>query len=79
MKIICWKFILIIIGKGNLKLTLQDQHYEPIAEISIDSNEISLLSNEFLLKNYSENEEIVKSLLRSGKILPTNHIILLKR
>ena len=53
--------------KGNLKLTLQDQHYEPLAEISIDSNEISLLSNEFLLKNYSENEEIVKRPTTFGK------------
>jgi hypothetical protein len=62
---------------GNLKLILLDQHHEPIAEISIYPHEITLLSDEFLLKNYSENTDFVKRLVDTGKIFPTNHFILL--
>ena len=53
---------------GQLAVFVQDYHGEPIAELSLKSNLIDLAPNEFILKDYSENEDLANELIEQGLI-----------
>jgi len=62
---------------GQLAVFVHDYSGEPIAELSIMQDSVELSPNEFILKDYSENKEIVRELLESNLLLPTNRFILI--
>ncbi|MFX1479361.1 MAG: hypothetical protein ACFFCI_14605 [Promethearchaeota archaeon] len=62
---------------GQLAVFLHDEEDRPLAELSIMHNFVELAPNEFILKDYSENEELAKELLESKLIHPTNRFILI--
>ena len=62
---------------GQLAVFVHDYSGEPIAELSIMQNSVELDPNEFILKEYSENQEIIKELLILEKLIPTNRFVLI--
>ena len=62
---------------GQLGVFVQEYDGEPIAELSIMNNSTELDSNEFILKDYSENEIIAQKFVESQQIIPTNRFILI--
>ncbi len=56
-------------------LCLVDENGEPIAQISINKPGIHLEDNEFILKNYSENEEIASLLIKKEILEETGKYI----
>ena len=64
-------------SNGQLGVFVQEYDGEPIAELSIMNNSIELDSNEFILKDYSENIEIAREYIESQKIVPTNRFVLI--
>jgi hypothetical protein len=64
-------------SNGQLGVYIQEHDGEPIAELSIMNNSTELAPNEFILKDYSENEEITKELLNMKKIVPTDRFMLI--
>lgn len=62
---------------GQLAVFFQDNHGEPIAELSLASNSIDLAPNEFILKDYSENEDIANELIELGLIKFSERFILI--
>lgn len=62
---------------GQLAVFLHDEKDKPLAELSIMHNFVELAPNEFILKGYSENEELAKELLKSKLIHLTNRLILI--
>lgn len=63
-------------SNGQLAVYVHDYSGEPIAELSIMHNSTELASNEFILKHYSENEDLAQEILESNLIIPTNRFIL---
>jgi hypothetical protein len=61
---------------GQIALYLRGVGGEPIAEISINYEGIDLEENEFILKDYNENETLIPQLFDSGKVIPTDRFIL---
>jgi len=62
---------------GQLALFVQDDNGEPIAELSIMHESVELAQNEFILKDYSENESLVVVFFESHLIYPTNRFVLI--
>ena len=63
-------------SNGQLAVYVHDYSGEPIAELSIRNDSVELLPNEFILKDYSENEYLAQKFLESDLIIPTNRFIL---
>ncbi len=61
---------------GQLAVYIYDSSHEPIAELSIMHNSVELAPNEFILKDYSENEELAQEFFNSQLIIPTNRFVL---
>jgi hypothetical protein len=62
---------------GQLRVFLQNYDGEPIAELSIMNDSTELASNEFILKDYSENEKITEDLFIHKRVVPTNRFVLI--
>ena len=62
---------------GQLGVFVQEGDGEPIAELSIMNYSTELAPNEFILKDYSENEKIAQKLIDSQLIIPTDRFILI--
>ncbi len=62
---------------GQLAVFVHNYSGEPMAELSIMHNLVELAPNEFILKDYSENNEIAKEFIYSELIIPTNRFILI--
>jgi len=63
-------------SNGQLAVYVHDNNGEPLAELSIMHDSVELAPNEFVLKYYSENEDLAQELLKSHLIVPTNRFIL---
>ncbi|MFX0104712.1 MAG: hypothetical protein ACFE75_04385 [Candidatus Hodarchaeota archaeon] len=50
---------------------------EPIAELSIMTDSVELAPNEFILKDYSENEYLVQECYDSNLFTPTDRFVLI--
>ena len=61
---------------GQLGVFVHDSSGEPIAELSIMNNSVELAPNEFILKDYSENEGLINEFLEAKLFNPTNRFIL---
>ena len=64
-------------SNGQLALFVEDYDGEPIAELSIMHNPVELASDEFIMKDYSENEEIAQEFIDTGLITPLDRFILI--
>lgn len=53
---------------GSLALYVLDYSHLPLAEISLNFPHITLQSHEFILKTYSENQQLAQYLIDTGKI-----------
>lgn len=62
---------------GQLGVFLKSLDGEPIAELSIMNDSTELAPNEFILKDYSENEKITRELLILERIVPTDRFVLI--
>lgn len=63
-------------SNGQLAVYVHDYNGEPIAELSIMHNLVELAPNEFILKDYSENENLAREFLESSQFISTNRFIL---
>jgi hypothetical protein len=50
---------------------------EPLAELSIKYNSVELAPNEFILKDYPENEDLAQEFFKSGLFTPTDRFVLI--
>ena len=64
-------------SNGQLAVYVHDINGDPIAELSIMHNSVELTPNEFILKDYSENEEIAQDCFNSNFFTATNRYILI--
>jgi antitoxin component YwqK of YwqJK toxin-antitoxin module len=62
---------------GQLAVYLKDNNGYPIAELSIMEDDIHLNRNEFIFKNYSENNDLSQELLNTNIIKPTNKFVII--
>ncbi|MFX0073313.1 MAG: hypothetical protein ACFFAO_19725 [Candidatus Hermodarchaeota archaeon] len=62
---------------GQLAVFVHDYCGESIAELSIMQDSVELAPNEFILKEYSENQEITKEFLILERLIPTNRFVLI--
>jgi len=62
---------------GQLAVYVHDFNGEPLAELSIMHNSIELAPNEFILKDYSENEEIAQDCFESNFFKATGRYVLI--
>jgi len=62
---------------GQLAVYVHDINGEPIAELSIMNNSVDLAPNEFILKDYSENEYLVQECFESNLFTPTGRYLLI--
>ncbi len=62
---------------GQLAVFVHTISGEPIAELSIMHNSVELTPNEFILKDYSENEEIAHDFFTSDLFKATDRYILI--
>ena len=62
---------------GQLAVNVHDYRDEPLVELSIMYNSVELAPNEFILKDYSENEEIVKEFFEFAQFIPTDRFVLI--
>jgi len=62
---------------GQLAIYVHDFNGEPIVELSIMHNSVELASNEFILKEYSENEEIAQECFKSNLFTATDRYVLI--
>ena len=62
---------------GQLGVYIHDYSGEPVAELSIMDDTADINPEEFILKDYSENEEIAQEVIDSQLIIPTNRFILI--
>jgi len=60
---------------GQLAVYLKDKLGLPVAELSIMTNSIPLHKNEFILKDYSENQLFINHLLNNNLITITGRFI----
>ena len=64
-------------SNGQLAVFFRNSDGEPVAELSINDNSVELASNEFILKNYSENSQIAQEFLDSKAFTTTDRYILI--
>lgn len=62
---------------GQLAILVNDFDNFPMAELSLMDDSIELGPNEFILKDYSENSELIDYFLDSGIIKPTDRFVLI--
>ncbi|MFX0010138.1 MAG: hypothetical protein ACFE9R_07480 [Candidatus Hermodarchaeota archaeon] len=62
---------------GQLAVFVHDYRNEPIAELSVLQDSVELAPDEFILKEYSENEDLAQEFIKSGLIVPLNRFILI--
>ena len=62
---------------GQLAVYVQEKSDEPIAELSITDNSVELDWDEFILKDYSENEDLVNDLINSKVIKSINRFVMI--
>lgn len=64
-------------SNGQLAVFVHAISGEPIAELSIMHDSVGLAPNEFILKDYSENEEIAHDFFRSNFFEVTDRYVLI--
>ena len=64
-------------ANGQLAVFIHGYHGEPIAELSLCANSVQLAHNEFILKDYSENEDIANELIELGLIKFSERFVLI--
>jgi len=64
-------------SNGQLAIFVYNFNDEPLAELSITCNSIELAPDEFILKDYSENETLAQKLFESELIIPTERFVLI--
>ncbi|MBY9009021.1 MAG: hypothetical protein KGD74_04060 [Candidatus Lokiarchaeota archaeon] len=64
-------------SNGQLALFVEDYDGEPIAELSIMHDPVELASDEFILKDYSENEELAQEFIDTGLVTPLDRFVLI--
>ena len=62
---------------GQLAVYVHGYSGEPIAELSIMHNLVELAPDEFILKDYSENEALAQEFLESKDIISTDRFVLI--
>ncbi|MFW9877966.1 MAG: hypothetical protein ACFFG0_33200 [Candidatus Thorarchaeota archaeon] len=62
---------------GQLAVFVHGYRGEPIAELSVLKNSVELAPDEFILKDYSENETLAQEFIDSGLIVPLGRFILI--
>jgi hypothetical protein len=61
---------------GQLAVFVHEYSGEPLAELSIMEDSVELAPNEFILKEYSENEEVVQEYIDANIISTVNRLVL---
>lgn len=64
-------------SNGQLSVNIHGFSGEPIAELSIINNSVELAPNEFILKDYSENEYLVQECYESNLFTVTDRFVLI--
>ena len=64
-------------NNGQLAVYIRGFSYEPIAELSIMNDSIDLAPNEFILKDYSENEILIQDCYESKLFSVTQRFVLI--
>ena len=72
------KFCLQTYPNGQMAVFYKDFYNLPIAELSLMDNSVELESNEFILKDYSENLDLIENLLNHKIIVPTGRFALIE-
>lgn len=62
---------------SQLSVNIHGFSGEPIAELSIMNDSVELAPNEFILKDYSENQYLVRECYESDLFTPTNRFVLI--
>ena len=62
---------------GQLAVFIRDISGEPLAELSLMSNSVELEGDEFILKDYTENKELVNHLIKLKVIKSINRFVLI--
>lgn len=70
------KFLLQKYPNGQLAVYYNDVDNFPIAELSLREDSADLGPSEFILKDYSENADLIEMLLESGVIETTDRFVL---
>lgn len=70
------KFSLQNYPNGQLAVNYKDYDNFPIAELSLMEDSVELGPSEFILKDYSENADLIGTLLESGAIHTTDRFVL---
>jgi len=63
-------------SNGQLAVFVIGHMREPIAELSIMYDLVELAPNEFILKDYSENRDLVQKYLKDEVIISSNRFVL---
>ena len=63
-------------SNGQLAVHMRDNDGEPLAELSVRQDSIELAPDEFILKDYSENSDLVQDLFDSKIVVPTDRFVL---
>ena len=64
-------------SNGQLAVYIRGFSFEPIAELSIMHDSVELAPNEFILKDYSENEDLVQDCYESKLFSATQRFVLI--
>jgi hypothetical protein len=72
------KFSLQTYPNGQMAVFYKDFESFPIAELSLMNDSVELDQNEFILKDYSENSELIENLLSHEIIMPTDRFVLIE-
>ena len=62
---------------GQLAIFAFNYNDEPLAELSIMCNSVELAPDEFILKDYAENQKLAQQFFESKLIIPTDRFILI--
>ena len=62
---------------GQLAVFFHNKNGEPLAELSIMDNSVELNPNEFILKDYSENEELAQECIESNLFKVSDRFVLI--
>ena len=63
-------------SNGQLAVFVHDCSGEPIAELSVMQDSVELASNEFILKEYSENRDLAQEYIKAEVFTPSNRFVL---